>query len=126
MRFNDETIEDVQSALLTPRQFMRILHCKETAGVDFLTQVDETLVPPFRENEMLMMQKQNSIKVGELGMFIIDGKLRLRLMGADALYSLNPSCPPIYFSHTPTPQCVAKYMGVLSPEWIGVDGGVAL
>ena len=51
-------------------------------------------------------------------MFLVDGQLRLKLMGADALYSLNPKCPPIYFSLNPMPKCIAKYIGVLSAEWV--------
>lgn len=65
-----------------------------------------------------MMKKQDHIHVGDLGMFLVDGQLRLKLMGADALYSLNPKCPPIYFSLNPMPKYIAKYIGVLSAEWV--------
>lgn len=103
---------------LKPETYVRIRHCRETAEVDFLTQVDESLVPPFHEGETLMMKKQDHIHVGDLGMFLVDGQLRLKLMGADALYSLNPKCPPIYFNLNTMPKCIAKYIGVLSPEWV--------
>ena len=68
---------------LKPETYVRIRRCRETAEVDFLTQVDESLVPPFHEGETLMMKKQDHIHVGDLGMFLVDGQLRLKLMGAD-------------------------------------------
>lgn len=103
---------------LKPKFHVQIRRRKETAEIDFLTHVDESLVPPFHTGELLMMKRQDHIHVGELGIFLIDGSLRLKLMGAEALYSLNPKYPPIYFSFSTMPKCVAKYLGVLSPEWI--------
>lgn len=63
--------------------YVRIRRCRETAEVDFLIQVDDSLVPPFHEDETLMMKRQDHIHVGDLGMFLFDGQPRLKLMGAD-------------------------------------------
>lgn len=35
--------------------YVRIRRCRETAEVDFLIQVDDSLVPPFHEDETLMI-----------------------------------------------------------------------
>lgn len=58
---NHEELETLDP--LKPETYVRIRRCRETAEVDFLTQVDDSLVPPFHEDETLMMKRHDHIQV---------------------------------------------------------------
>ena len=59
-----------------------------------------------------------AVDVGEVGLFIVDGKGFIKKQGPDRLISLNPESKDIWPGEYSDVRCVGKVLGVLEPEWI--------
>lgn len=101
----------------SPSRPTKIKMCKETARVDFLVHIGPDLVPPYKDGDRLMIQKQPDVFEGEIGLFLIDGKPHVKKRGKDCLILLNPSIEPVPMSDNV--QGLGKVLGVVDPEWIG-------
>ena len=101
----------------SPCRPTKIKMCKETARVDFLFHIGPDLVPPYKDGDRLMIQKQPDVFEGAIGLFLIDGKPHVKKRGKDCLISLNPSIEPVPMSDNV--QGLGKVLGVVDPEWIG-------
>ena len=58
----------------------------------------------------------NDIRIGEIGVFTIDGMGYVKKRGESSLISLNPEYDPIPFSENT--RCNGKVIGILDPSWI--------
>lgn len=86
---------------------------------DFLVHIGPDLVPPYKDGDLLMIQKQPDVFEGEIGLFLIDGKPHVKKRGKGCLISLNPSIEPVPMSDNV--QGLGKVLGVVDPEWIGKE-----
>ena len=99
-----------------PSEPVKLKAVPETARADFLVAVDDSLIPPYKKGDILMIQKQPDVFEGEIGLFLIGGKSHVKRRGKDVLFSLNDSVPPVPMSTDI--QGLVKVIGVLNPEWI--------
>lgn len=90
-----------------------------TAKADFAVPVEgDSMLPKYKDGDILLIQKQPSINVGEIGIFIIDGKGYVKKQGPDRLISLNEEYDDIYPGENDYTKCCGKVIGILKPEWI--------
>lgn len=100
----------------SPSHPAKIKACKETSKADFLVHIEPDLVPPYKDGDLLMIQKQPDFSFKHIGLFLIDGKPHVKQRGKDVLISLNESIPPVPMSGDI--QGLGKVIGVVDPSWI--------
>ena len=81
---------------------------------DYVINVDgDSMEPTFSDGDKLLVQHSESVSVGEIGIFIIDGQSYVKEFGNDRLISHNPKYPDIIPSEYSDFRCVGKVIGVM-------------
>ena len=76
---------------------------------DFVVPIDDTLVPPYRHGDYLLIRAQPDVFEGELGLFI-------KIREEKFLTSLSSNVPPVPLDDTV--QCRGKVVGRLNAECV--------
>lgn len=90
-----------------------------TRKADFCLNIQgHSMEPKFHDGDIALIRQQPSVDVGEIGLFVVDGKGYIKKQGPDRLISLNPTYADIWPGEFSDAQCVGKVLGVLDPNWI--------
>ena len=65
---------------------------------------------------MLLIQNTDSVEIGELGIFILDGDGYFKKFGGDRLISFNPEYRDILLKDFGTVECCGKVIGKLKKK----------
>lgn len=83
-----------------------------------LKVVGRSMEPAIADGDRVLVRQQPSVRIGEIGVFIIDGQGYLKECREDRLVSLNPNVEDIYIGDLQKAECYGKFICVLDPEWI--------
>lgn len=73
-----------------PPEMIEIENCMENMHVDFAIGVNgNSMEPTYSDGDTLLIKKQDSINVGEIGIFMIDGEAFVKELGNGVLISHN-------------------------------------
>lgn len=91
---------------------LRIPDNEKTADADYALRISgNSMEPKFHNGDILLVQNCDSVEVGELGIFILDGAGYFKKFGGDQLLSLNPIYAPIPLSDFNDVQCAGRVIG---------------
>jgi phage repressor protein C with HTH and peptisase S24 domain len=81
--------------------------------------------PKYHDGDILLVEECNSVSVGELGIFILDGFGFFKQYAGDRLVSLNPEYDDIYLGDYEEIMCCGKVVGSMRrrpkrPQPVGV------
>lgn len=77
---------------------------------DFAVGVNgDSMEPTYKDGDVLLIKKQPSVNVGEIGIFMINGEAFVKELGHNVLVSHNPKYNPIPFSESIS--CIGKVLG---------------
>lgn len=86
----------------------------KTAEADYALRISgNSMEPKYRDGDILLVRNSDSIDVGELGIFLLDGCGFFKVFGGDRLLSLNPSYGPILLKDFADVQCKGLVVGKL-------------
>ncbi|MCI8342566.1 MAG: helix-turn-helix transcriptional regulator [Firmicutes bacterium] len=92
---------------------------KSTARADFaVTVTGDSMLPKYKNGDTLLVHSQPDIEIGEIGIFITEGKGYVKKRGERSLISLNSSYPDISALEYEFIRCKGKVIDVLNPDWI--------
>lgn len=81
-----------------------------TMQADFAVGVNgDSMEPTYSDGDVLLIKKQPSVNVGEIGIFMINGEAFVKELGHNVLVSHNPKYAPIPFSESIS--CIGKVLG---------------
>lgn len=104
---------------LGPEEF-EILSVKEndlTRRASFGVPVrGDSMEPTYHNGDTLVVDGDRDIRVGEIGVFTINGEGYVKELGDGVLISLNPEYDPIPMNESIF--CNGRVIGVLEPEWV--------
>lgn len=73
-----------------PPEMIEIENCMENMHVDFAIGVNgNSMEPTYSDGDTLLVKKQDSINIGEIGIFMIDGEAFVKELGKGVLISHN-------------------------------------
>lgn len=73
-----------------PPEMIEIENCMENMHVNFAIGVNgDSMEPTYSDGDTLLVEKQNSVNVGEIGIFMIDGEAFVKELGNGVLISHN-------------------------------------
>lgn len=76
----------------------------------------DSMEPAYHDGDLLLVEGTTSVKVGEVGLFTLDGEGYVKERGENTLISLNPAYEPIKMNESI--RCFGRVIGVLDPAWI--------
>ena len=87
---------------------------EKTAEADYALRISgNSMEPKYRDGDILLVRNADSIDVGELGIFLLEGCGFFKVFGGDRLLSLNPSYGPILLKDFADVQCKGQVVGKL-------------
>ncbi len=87
---------------------------EKTAEADYALRISgNSMEPKYHDGDILLVQNSDSVDVGELGIFLLDGCGFFKVYGGDRLLSLNPEYGPILLKDFSDVQCKGLVVGRL-------------
>lgn len=91
---------------------LRIPDNAKTQDADYALRISgNSMEPKFHNGDILLVQSCDSVEVGELGIFILDGAGYFKKFDGDRLLSLNPIYAPIPLKDFTDIQCAGRVIG---------------
>ena len=69
--------------------------------------------PKYRNGDYLLVKATDTVEVGEVGVFVLDGEGYVKVYGGDTLISLNSAYKPIPLKDFENVRCVGVVTGKL-------------
>ena len=101
----------------TTAEEIHIPHNEKTQLADFALRISgNSMEPKFHDGDVLLVQNTESVEVGELGVFILDGNGYFKKYGGDCLISLNPEYGDILLKEYAEAVCCGRVVGKLKKK----------
>ena len=89
----------------------------KTATCDFALRVSgNSMEPIYHNGDLILIEDCDSVEVGELGIFVLDGDGYFKKFGGDRLISLNPEYADILIKSFSEAVCCGKVIGKLKKK----------
>ena len=96
-----------------PEQIL-VPECPEAEEADYvLTVTGDSMQPKFNEGDKVYVVNQQSVEIGEIGIFVINGDAYIKKLGKGQLISLNEKYKPISLNADDSFYCCGKVIGVV-------------
>lgn len=90
---------------------------EKTATADFALRIrGNSMEPKFHDGDVVLVETADSVEVGELGIFILDGNGYFKKFGGDCLISLNPEFGDILLRDYAENVCCGRVVGKLKKK----------
>lgn len=90
---------------------------KLNESADFVVDVKgNSMNPTFENGQKVLVKKQDSIDVGEIGIFIINNESFIKELGINELISHNKNYQNINLTEFDNVQCVGKVLGIINEK----------
>lgn len=87
---------------------------EKTVEADYALRISgNSMEPKYHDGDILLVKSTDSVDVGELGIFLLDGCGFFKVFGGDRLLSLNPEYAPILLKDFADIQCKGQVIGRL-------------
>ncbi len=94
-----------------PQEEMEIEDTPEHRKGDFLVRVSGDSMQPYcNDGDIVLVQKQETVEIGEIGIFILNGESYIKNLGVNELISLNPHYPPKTYTSSDSIVCCGKVL----------------
>lgn len=101
---------------------IRVISNIYTRKADYVLHVSgNSMEPKYHNGDKILVQEVPDVDIGEIGVWMIDGRGYVKQKAEGMLLSLNPEYPPIRPRDTWQQVCQGRVVGLLDPEWI-LDG----
>lgn len=78
--------------------FIEVKRNELTEEANFAVKINgNSMLPRFKDNDIVLVRSQPTVEVGEIGIFIIDGDGYIKERGSDRLISINPEYDDVHF-----------------------------
>ena len=93
---------------------IRIPQGEATADADYALRISgDSMEPKYHNGDVILVQITDSVEVGELGIFLLDGCGFFKVYDGSRLLSLNPKYSPILLRDFADVQCKGRVVGRL-------------
>ena len=91
-----------------------IINNEKTQMADFALRISgNSMEPKYHDGDVLLVEHSDSVEVGELGIFVLDGNGYFKKYGGDTLISLNPEYGDIVLKEYAEAVCCGRVVGRL-------------
>lgn len=91
---------------------IRIKDSPEARKADFVLQVDgASMEPKYKDGDFILIRRQPDVELGEIGVWLVDGRTYVKQKTAAGLHSLNPDYPDVEMTAESDIHCFGKVIG---------------
>lgn len=97
--------------------FIEVKKGELTENANFAVKINgKSMMPHFKDGDIVLVRSQPYVNIGEIGIFIIDGNGYIKKRGNDRLISINPEYDDIYFREGQDIRCKGLVIGTLEDD----------
>lgn len=97
--------------------FIEVKKSELTENANFAVKINgKSMMPHFKDGDVVLVRSQPYVNVGEIGIFVIDGNGYIKERGDDRLISINPEYDDIYFEEDQDIRCKGLVIGTLEED----------
>lgn len=90
-----------------------------TRRADFCVDVDgRSMEPLYHDGDTVLIREQPSVELGQIGLYIKDGKGYIKRQGDGKVESVNPEYGDVEPEEFIDIRCIGRVIGVLDSEWV--------
>ena len=90
---------------------------ERTGRADEIISVNgNSMAPTFQDGDQVLVEHTDSLREGEIGIFLVDGEGYIKEYRSEGLVSHNPAYPMMRFSEGNEIRCVGRVLGKVYPE----------
>lgn len=98
-------------------EFIEVKRSELTEEANFAVQISgNSMLPRFKNKDIVLVRSQPTVEIGEIGIFIIDGNGYIKERAANRLISINPEYDDIYFKENQDIRCKGLVIGTLEED----------
>lgn len=98
-------------------EFIEVKRSELTEEANFAVQISgNSMLPRFKNKDIVLVRSQPTVEIGEIGIFIIDGNGYIKERAVNRLISINPEYDDIYFKENQDIRCKGLVIGTLEVE----------
>ena len=98
----------------TDADYINVPDNEKTQAADFALRISgESMEPKYHDGDILLVEDTDSVEIGELGIFILDGNGYFKKYGGETLISLNPEYGEILLKEYAEAVCCGRVVGKL-------------
>ena len=86
----------------------------------------DSMEPTYKNGDVLLVEHTSAVDVGEIGIFILDGKGFVKEYQGDHLHSHNPEYPNIMLKDYDSTYCYGRVLRALTPDDYMTDEDIAI
>lgn len=97
--------------------FIEVKKGELTESANFAVKINgKSMMPHFKDGDVVLVRSQPDVNIGEIGIFIIDGNEYIKERGEERLISINPEYDDIYFEEGQDIRCKGLVIGTLEED----------
>ncbi len=97
--------------------FIEVKKSDLTESANFAVKISgKSMMPHFKDDDVVLVQSQPDVNIGEIGIFIINGNGYIKERGEKQLISINPEYDDIYFEEGQDIRCKGLVIGTLEDD----------
>lgn len=98
-------------------EFIEVKRSELTEEANFAVKINgNSMLPHYKNNDIVLVRSQPEVAVGEIGIFTIDGNGYIKERAKNRLISINPDYDDIYFKENQDIRCKGLVIGTLEDE----------
>ena len=98
-------------------EFIEVKRSELTEEANFAVKINgNSMLPHYKNNDIVLVRSQPEVAVGEIGIFTIDGEGYIKERGENRLISLNSEYDDIYFKEGQDIRCKVLVIGTLEDD----------
>lgn len=83
---------------------------------EIITVTGNSMEPTFHDGDALLVEHTQSLRPGEIGIFVAHGEGFVKEYQMDGLHSHNPEYPVLHFTEDDNVHCVGRVLAALQPK----------
>ena len=91
-----------------------VKECSEAEDADYVIPISgESMEPTYHDGDKVFVEKCDSVEIGEIGIFIVNGEAYIKELGNKCLISHNEAYKPIKLGSSDSIYCCGRVLGVV-------------
>ena len=91
-----------------------VKECSEAEDADYVIPISgDSMEPTYHDGDKVFVEKCDSVEIGEIGIFIVNGEAYIKELGNKCLISHNEAYKPIKLSSSDSVYCCGRVIGVV-------------
>ena len=97
----------------TPDEIV-VNECAEAEAADYVIPISgDSMEPTYHDGDKVFVEKCDSVEIGEIGIFIVNGEAYIKELGNKCLISHNEAYKPIKLGSSDSIYCCGRVLGVV-------------